>query len=344
MSKSIRNCFDDKLTFIKLLEAHKRAKKGKSNKYEVMLFESNLEVNIMNLYYDLKYNNYKLGKYKTFTIYEPKERIIKALPYRDRIVQQWYVEEFIKPFFIKRFIDDSYACINNKGTHKSVKKLQFYMRKMNKLYGDYYILKCDIKKFFYNIDKDILFNILKKYISDKKVLNLTKIFIYDNENNISIPIGNYTSQYYANILLNELDYYVKYELKIKYYNRFMDDFIFLLNNKNECKYILNKVNIFINNLNLKLNNKTRYYRSSLGIDFCGYIIYENYVKVRKRCIKKIKRKVNKWNKLYKIDLLNYKKFLLSFNSFKAHIKHSNSYNLYNKIYNMIAFLHNKYNI
>ena len=189
MSKSIRNCFDEKLTFIKLLEAHKRAKKGKSNKYEVLLFESNLEINIMNLYYDLKYNNYKLGKYKTFTIYEPKERIIKALPYRDRIVQQWYVEEFIKPFFIKRFIDDSYACIDNKGTHKAVKKLQFYMMKMNKLYGDYYILKCDIKKFFYNIDKDILFNILKKYISDKKVLNLTKIFIYDDDNNISIPIG-----------------------------------------------------------------------------------------------------------------------------------------------------------
>ena len=123
MSKSIKNCFDEKLTFIKLLEAHKRAKKGKSNKYEVLLFESNLEINIMNLYYDLKYNNYKLGKYKTFTIYEPKERIIKALPYRDRIVQQWYVEEFIKPFFIKRFIDDSYACIDNKGTHKAVKKL-----------------------------------------------------------------------------------------------------------------------------------------------------------------------------------------------------------------------------
>ena len=189
MSKSIKNCFDDKLTFIKLLEAHKRPKKGKSNKYEVLLFESNLEINIMNLYYDLKYNNYKLGKYKTFTIYEPKERIIKALPYRDRIVQQWYVEEFIKPFFIKRFIEDSYACIDNKGTHKAVKKLQFYMRKMNKLYGNYYILKCDIKKFFYNIDKDILFNILKKYISDKKVLNLTKIFIYDDDNNISISIG-----------------------------------------------------------------------------------------------------------------------------------------------------------
>ena len=117
----------------------------------------------------------------------------------------------------------------------------------------------------------------------------------------------------------------------------MDDFIFLLKNKNECKYILNKVIIFINNLNLKLNNKTRYYKSSLGIDFCGYIIYENYIKVRKRCIKKIKRKVIKWNKLYKINLLNYKKFLLSFNSFKGHIKHSNSYNLYNKIYNMIEF-------
>ncbi len=335
MSKSIKNCFDEKLTFIKLLEAHERAKKGKTNKSEVLLFETNLEINIMNLYYELKNNKYKLGTYRTFTIYEPKERLIKALPYKDRIVQQWYVEEFIKPFFVKRFICDSYACINNKGTHKAIKKLQMYMRNMNKLYVEYYVLKCDIKKFFYSIDKDILYNILKKYIKDKKILNLTKIFIYDDNNKVSIPIGNYTSQYYANILLHEFDCYIKYDLKIKYYCRFMDDFVLLLKSKEECKFILDKITNFLNNLNLKLNNKTRYFKSEYGIDFCGYIIHENYIKIRKRCIKKIKRKVIKWNKLYRNNNLNYKKYLLSFNSFKGHIKHSNSYNLYNKIYNSI---------
>lgn len=341
MSKTIKNCFDKNLTFIKLLEAHERAKKGKCDKKEILKFELDLETNIMNIYLKLKEEKYSVGKYREFTIYEPKERLIKALPYKDRIVHQWYVEEFIKPFIVKRFIGDSYACIENKGTHKAIKKLQGYMRIMKKEYGKYYVLKCDVKKFFYTINKDILFNIMKSYISDKKLLNLTKIFIYDNDDPIGIPIGNYTSQYFANIYLNELDHYIKDKLKIKYYVRFMDDFVLLLKDKYEAKLILNKINIFVASLKLELNNKTRYYPSNLGIDFCGYVIYENYIKVRKRCIKKIKRKVKKWNELYKKNKLNYKKYLLSFNSFKGHIKHSNSYNLCNKIYNSILFVNNE---
>ena len=153
-----------------------------------------LEINLMNLYKDLKRNKYKIGKYKEFIIYEPKERIIKALPFRDRIVQTWYIEEFIKPFIVKRFIKDSYACLLDKGTHKAVKNLQKYMQVINKHNNNYYVLKCDIKKYFYNIDKDILFNIMKDYIKDKKLLDLTKIFIYD-DTKLGIPIGNYTKEF-----------------------------------------------------------------------------------------------------------------------------------------------------
>ncbi len=334
MCKSIKTKFYDKLTFEKLLEAEKRAKKGKGNKKEILKYEMNLEINIMNLYNSLKNGTYKMGKYREFIIYEPKERIIKSLPFNDRIVHQWYIEEFIKPYILKRFINDSYACIDKKGTHLAIKKLQKYIRE-NK---DCYVLKCDIKKYFQNINKNILFSIMKRYIKNQELLELTKIFIFDNEEEINIPIGNYTSQYFANIYLNEFDYFVKHKLRIKSYERFMDDSIFLIKNKQEAKIVLEKIKKYLNEtLKLELNKKTCYYPSYKGIDFCGYIVYNTHILIRKRSIKKIKRKINKWNKLYNNNQLDYHKFILCFNSFKGHIKHANSYNLYNKLCEKLEF-------
>lgn len=334
MCKSIKEKFDEKLTFEKLLEAEKRAKKGKENKKEILKYEVDLETNIMNLYNSLKDGTYKMGEYRVFTIYEPKERVIKSLPFNDRIVHQWYIEEFIKPYILKRFINDSYACIDKRGTHLAIKKLQKYIRE-NK---ECYVLKCDIKKYFHSINKDILFSIMSKYIRNQKLLELTKVFIYDTEEIKSIPIGNYTSQYFANIYLNELDYFVKQELKIKYYLRYMDDFVLLIKNKEEAKSVLDKIRTFLDlKLKLELNKKTCYYPSYKGVNFCGYIVYNTHILIRKRSIKKIKRKINKWNILYSNDKLDYHKFILCFNSFKGHIKHANSYNLYNKLCEKLEF-------
>jgi len=294
-----------------------------------------LETNLMNLYNKLKNGTYKMGKYREFMVYIPKERLIKSLPYIDRIVHQWYVGEFIKPYIIPRFISDNHACIDNRGTHLAVANLQKYMRKMN---DNYYILKCDIKKYFYSIDKNMLFNIMQRYIKDKKILELTKLFIFDNDEAKGIPIGNYTSQFFVNIYLNELDYYIKHELKIKYYVRYMDDFVILTNTKDEAKDALDKIKSFLDNiLQLELNQKTSYYPSYKGVNFCGYIVYDTHILVRKRSIKKIKRNVRKWNKLALTNDLDYHKFVLSFNSFKGHIKHANSYNLYKKIVDSIDF-------
>lgn len=174
-----------------MLQAHYRARKHKAYKYEIINFEFNLENNIINIINQLKNNTYRLGKYNYFKVYEPKERIIQALPYKDRIVHQWYVEEFIKPYIIPRFINTTFACIDDRGTHKAVEKVQEYMRIFKRNYGDFWILKCDIKKFFYSINPCILFDIMKKYISDKKLLELTKILIFNSEfdiNQLGIPI------------------------------------------------------------------------------------------------------------------------------------------------------------
>lgn len=120
MPKKIRNEFYEKLTFEKLLQAHIRARKHKAYKNEVINYEFNLENNLINLLNNLKNGTYRLGSYFTFKIYEPKERYIQALPYKDRIVHQWYVEEFIKPHIIPKFINTTFACLTDKGTHKAV--------------------------------------------------------------------------------------------------------------------------------------------------------------------------------------------------------------------------------
>lgn len=336
MSKTLKNCFYDKLIYDNFLSAHYRAKKNKRKK-EIYLYEMDLETNLINLMNEIVEKKYKMGKYREFIVYEPKQRIIKSLPYRDRIVHQWYIEEFIKPYYIKRFISDSYACIENKGTHKAVKKLQGFMRKMKKLYPDYYIIKCDIKKYFYNIDRKILFNILKRNINDKELLNFTRVLI-GNDDELGIPIGNYTSQFFANIYLNELDHYVKEKLNIKFCLRYMDDFIFLVKDKECAKDIMEKVKFFlVNVLHLELNKKSRYYPNKFGCDFCGYIIFENYILLRKRFKTKIKRKIKKWNNLYLNNKLDKKKFLMQWNCFLAHASHSNSYNFINKCKNNLSF-------
>lgn len=223
MSKSIKMKWKDALTFEKLLLAYERCCVSKRNSKEALLFSVDLETNLANLYKALKHGTYKVGKYREFIIFEPKKRMIRSLPFRDRIVHQWYIGEFIKPFFVPRFIKDTYACIDGRGTHKAVLVLQRYMKTCYKKNPNYYILKCDIKKYFYNIDKSILYDILSRHIKEEELKQFTKKMIYEDMTaTIGISIGSYTSQYFANIYLNEMDHYIKEHLKVKYYVRYMD--------------------------------------------------------------------------------------------------------------------------
>lgn len=325
MSKTLKKCFDKKLTFTKMMEAHYRARKGKTKKKELIIFEMDLETNIVKMVDEIANNKYKFGEYREFNVYEPKERIIRSLPYRDRIVHQWYVEEFIKPYFFKRFIKDTYACLDGRGTHIAVKNTQKYMRKMKRKYGNYYVLKCDVKKYFYSIDKNILINILRKRIADNKIIEFSKV-ILDDGNDIGIPIGNYTSQYFANIYLNELDYYVKNKLNIEYYVRYMDDFVILVQTKEEAMHILESIRWFLKNtLKLELNHKSKYFPNRYGIDFCGYRIYETHILLRKRFKKKVKKSIILWKKLKRENKFNKTKYLLSINSIIGHASHANSF-------------------
>ncbi len=338
MSKTIKNCFNEKLTFIKLLEAHYRASKGKHEHANVIRFEMDLESNIMNLLFKIKNNQYHRGSYHEFYVYEPKKRLIKSLPYLDRVVHQWYVEEFIKPYYLPRFIENSFACLPNKGTHKAVLMTQKYMRMMKRNYHSYYILKCDIHKYFYSIDKEILFQILQKNIKDKELASFTKLLIFDNEDPKGIPIGNYTSQFFANIYLNELDHFVKEILQVKCYVRYMDDFILMAKTKQEVISYKKKIETFLKEkLQLVLNEKSRYYPNKMGVDFCGYRIYETHFLLRKRSKAKMKKNIKKWNGLYRNNELDLKQCIQQWNSWYGHAMHANTYYLISKYWNKIYF-------
>ena len=346
MSKKIKNVFYRNLTFEKFVEAHQRAKKNKMYKNEVLNFDLNLECNIINLINSIKNGTYKIGKYRSFVVFEPKERIIQSLPYKDRVVHQWYVEEFIKPYILPKFINTSFACLPDKGTHKAVFGIQSMMRKYKRRYPNYYILKCDIKKFFYSIDTNILFSILKQYMQDKALINFTYKILFENRpfnNYIGIPIGNYTSQYFANIYLNELDQYIKRTLHIHEYVRYMDDFILLLENKEACIAMKNTISKFLQDrLHLELNHKSKYYPNKMGVNFCGYRIFHTHRLLRNSSKTRIKNKVKKWNIAYSNHTLDIPHTLQCINSWLGHASYCNSYHLQQKVLGKCHFLFNDY--
>ena len=313
MPKTIRNQYDKKLTYDNLMKAHIESRKGKNIRKEIILFNLKQEEYIMWLYEQLKNGTYKHSGYTKFYVTEPKVRLIEKSAYIDRIVHRWYVDNFIKEYFIKSFINTSYACLENKGMHKACIDVQETMKHCKRIWNNYYIIKMDIAKYFQNIDKSILYNILQRKIKDKKLLWLTKEILYSNGVERGLPIGNYTSQCFANIYLNELDQHAKHTLKLKYYFRYMDDIVVMVKNKKEAIQKLQQIREFLTRkLKLELNSKTQIFKSSQGVNFCGYKINEYRLKIRTKGKKKLKNKIKKLKyqiKTKQIDTKEAHKFL-----------------------------------
>lgn len=335
MPKTIRNKFDEKLTYENLMQAHIKSRKGKGYRKEIILFNLKQEEYIKWLEEQLRTQRYKHGKYQVFYIKEPKERKIEKSRYIDRVVHRWYVDSFMEQYFVPQFIENSYACIKSRGMHKATLDLQKTMRHCKNKWNTYYIVKMDIEKYFQNIKKNILVNILKRKIADKKIMWITKEIIYSNEGIKGLHIGNYTSQIFANIYLNELDQYIKHKLKCKYYFRYMDDSIILIKTKQESKEVLEKIKIFLKeNLELKLNKKTQIFKSTQGVNFCGYKINEYRLKIRDRGKRKLKKKIKELKyRIVKgeISSKEAKKYLAGH---MGYIKIANTKNLEEKLFYM----------
>lgn len=312
---------EDKLTIEAIYRAHCRARKGKTTRSSVVDVDLRPMIYVTHILNVLRDGIYVPSRFREFTVTDPKKRLVLALPYVDRIVHQWLIEEFIKPYYLPRFIKDSYACIPGRGSHAAVKRIQGYMRDMRQRQGKYYIVKMDISKYFYNIDRDVLFKILKRVITSSQLLDLLHTIIFSDEERVGIPIGNYTSQYFANIYLNELDQYCKHNLGVKYYVRYMDDFILLAPNKRKAKRWYRAIQRYAEGyLHLKLNPKSCFYPSSHGLDFVGYKIMNNCLRLRQRS----KRKLNNiiWN--YQHDYTTEADFVTSVAAWLGHAGHANA--------------------
>ena len=292
MPKTLRNQFNKYLTYEKIMEAHNKAKKGKGFRKELILFNLKQEEYIMWIYEQLKTKQYKHGGYTIFYVTEPKVRKIEKSKYIDRIVHRWLVDNILKPYYVPRFIETSYACIEKRGMHKACLDMQKMMKHCKKIWNNYYILKMDIAKYFDNIDKNILLEILRKRIKDENVLWLIQEILYVSKREKGLEIGNYTSQMFANIYLNEVDWFVKQELNIKYYSRYMDDSVILVKTKQEAINVLEKIKKYLKeNLKLELNRKTQIFKSMQGVNYCGYKINEYRIKIRDKGKKKLKKKI-----------------------------------------------------
>ncbi len=333
MPKTIKNKYYKYLTFDKLMEAHLRSRKGKGYRKEVILFNLKQEEYIMYLLEVLRNKSYKHGGYSTFYVTEPKLRKIEKSRYIDRIVHRWLVDNFLEPCFVPSFICCSYACIKKRGMHKACLDVQRAIRHCKNIWGSYYILKMDVTKYFENINKEILLGILERKILDKDLMWLIKEILYANKRKVGLEIGNYTSQIFANIYLNEVDQYVKKILGIKYYFRYMDDSVLLVSSKEEAKYCLEKIKLFLDKkLGLSLNKKTQIFKSKQGVNFCGYKINEYRLKIRDKGKRKLKKKVRKLKCLVKdgkISSIEAKKYLVGH---MGYIKVADTYNLENKLF------------
>ena len=333
MPKTIRNLYFKYLTYDKLLEAHSKSRKGKGYRKEIILFNLKQEEYIMWLLEKLQNKTYKHGGYSTFYVTEHKLRKIEKSKYIDRIVHRWLVDNFLGPAFIPQFISTSYACLKGKGMHKACLDLQKEMKHCQRIWNDYYILKMDIAKYFDNINKTILLKILKRKIKDKDVLWLIKEILYAQKREKGLEIGNYTSQMFANIYLNEIDQYIKHILKVKYYFRYMDDSVLFVKTKQEAKEILEKIKTFLKmNLELELNKKTQIFKSKQGVNFCGYKINTYRLKIRDKGKRKLKEKVKQLKKDIKQGKMTSKEAYKYLAGHLGYIKIANTYNLESKLF------------
>mgnify|MGYP003800669027 CR=1 FL=1 len=306
-----------------LLATWERFLRGKRNKKDVMIFQSKLSENIIDLHNSLKTRTYKHGEYSAFNISDPKPRNIHKAAVRDRFLHHLIYKELYF-YFDKRFIYDSYSCRENKGTHRALDRFRCFARKVSKNNTKTcYVLKGDIKKFFASINHDILRSILKRHIEDEEILWLINQVIksfYTTRDGVGLPLGNLTSQLLVNVYMNEFDKFVKQELRVKYYIRYADDFAIFSDDRDSLEELLLKIEKFLDEkLKLKLHEHKVYIKTyASGVDFLGWVHFPYHRQIRTTTKRKILRKLKRYSKPETI------------NSYRGLLSHGDTYELRRK--------------
>jgi retron-type reverse transcriptase len=349
--KRYGNLWNEIIDYSNLLSAARKAQKGKRFRDSVLSFNYNLENELLQLKVELETQIYEPGAYKTFTILEPKPRIISAAPYRDRIVHH-AIHNIVQPIFERGFIFDSYANRVGFGTHRGLRRFTEFARSST------YILQCDIKKYFATIDHEILKNLVRNKIKCIDTLWLIDKVI-DNSNpqelvieyfpgdelltptqrRRGLPIGNLTSQFLSNVYLNEFDHFIKRQLKIEKYIRYVDDFALFGENKQalaESKIAIEK---YLIQLRLKLHPiKSQLSKTNHGANFLGFRILPDRIRVRAENLKRSRRRLRRMQLNYNQGQIPQEEVSQSLQSWIAHLKHGNTWQLRKKIFSTIVFV------
>lgn len=336
--------------FPNLVRAAQQAQRGKRHKPNVARFNFHLERELLALRDELQAKTWQPGPYMSFFIYEPKKRLISAAPYRDRVVHHALCN-LIEPIFERTFIHASYANRTGKGTHRAVNRFTDFCRKNR------YVLTCDIRKYFPSIDHDILYERIARKIKDRDVLWLIRRILDSSnpqepvhtyfpgddlftpfERRKGIPIGNLTSQFFANIYLTGFDHFVQRDLGCRNYLRYVDDFVVLSNDKGFLHEVKARMVEYLATLRLQLHDKKcQIAPVTQGTSFLGYRIFPTHRLLKRENVRRFQRRVRKMQAQFSREHITVEKVGQSMQSWIAHASHANTYGLRRKLLEDVAF-------
>lgn len=314
--------------FTNLHKAYKKAKAGKKYNSSAVKFSSMSLEGIWALKEQLENQTYKMAPYNEFEIYEPKKRVIKSCSFKDKVVQHSLCDNILLPELEKVFITDNYAGQIGKGALFGLERLKQHMTDFYNAYGlNGWILKCDIKKYFYSIDHEVLKDIVDYYFNDDYLIWLNHVFI-DSDESPGLPLGNQVAQVYALLILHLVDSLIVGEQGFIYYGRYMDDFFVIHHDKEYLKECLKEINALVLSLGLELNGKTQIIPFKQGIKFLGFHHYISsdgkYIrKINGENKRRIKKKLRKWSIAVKDGKMTEKKFFEKYGAWKNHALHGN---------------------
>lgn len=283
--KRSNNLFEKVYCIENLELADSIARKGKSKQPGVISHDKNREQNIQRLHEMIRDKTYRTSAYTTFTIFEPKERLIFRLPYFPDRITHHAVMNVLEPIFVAAFTADTYSCIKGRGIHAAANAIKKALKDVE---HTQYCLKLDIKKFYPSVDHEVLKQLLRRKIKDKDLLWLLDEIIDSTD---GLPIGNYLSQYFANFYLTYFDHWVKQDMHVKHYVRYADDIVILSSSKPYLHSLLSEIRTYLE-VNLKLTVKGNYQIfpvDARGIDFVGYVFYHTHTRLRKSIKKNFAR-------------------------------------------------------
>ncbi len=285
MRKRKSDLYDKIYSIENLTEADRIAQRGKQTQKGVIEHNLNKERNILELQQSLRDQTYRTSEYKTFSIFEPKHRIVSCLPYFPDRICHHVIMLVLEETFMNTFTVNTYSSIKGRGVHKASKDLKKALKDVE---GTTYCMKLDVKKFYPSVDHNILKGLLRKKFKDKKVLKLLDEII---ESSAGLPIGNLLSSFFSNFYLSYFDHWLKQDKNVKYLFRYADDIVILMNSKEELHKLLQEIReYFSEKLNLQLKSNYQIFPvSSRGIDFCGYVHYHTHTRLRKTIKKNFAR-------------------------------------------------------